>query len=493
MLFVKQIFNNKCFVFYINVMKVLLTGANGYVGRRLLPELLAKGFEVVCSVRDKNRLGIDNETLKKITIWEVDFLEEVNLNNCPSKIDIVYYLIHSMSTSSENFDDLEAKAAINFNTYMDSIKVNQVIYLSGITNDPNLSKHMASRSNVEKILYQGNFNLTVLRAGIIVGSGSSSFEIIRDLCEKLPVMITPKWVLTKSQPIAIRDVIQYLLGVVNNEQCFGKSFDIGGPNILTYKQMMQLYAKIRGLKIIIVGVPFMSPKLSSYWLYFVTSTSFKLAKSLVDSMKVEVICKNNDLQKMLGIKPISYTDAIKLAFKKIEQNLVVSSWKDSLSSSNSLDLRSYVEVPKYGCLKDYQRMKLYNVSSALNNIWSIGGEKGWYYGNWLWKIRGFIDRLFGGVGLRRGRTNPNHLDNGDSLDFWRVILADKDKKRLLLFAEMKVPGEAWLEFKIDENDILHQIATFRPKGILGRLYWYSMLPFHFFIFKGMIKNIALQN
>ncbi|WP_136669202.1 SDR family oxidoreductase [Flavobacterium sp. H122] len=472
-------------------MKILLTGANGYVGRRLLPELLANGHDVVCCVRDKNRLGTDEETLKKIAVWEVDFLEEPNFDHIPENIDTVYYLIHSMTSSTEDFDKLEALSAHHFNAYMDKMKVKQVIYLSGIVNNPNLSKHMNSRNNVENILYQGNFNLTVLRAGIIVGSGSSSFEIIRDLCEKLPIMITPKWVLTKSQPIAIRDVIQYLIGVINKETCFNKSFDIGGPNILTYKQMMQLYAKVRGLKIMIIGVPFMSPKLSSYWLYFVTSTSYKLAKNLVNSMKVEVVCKNNDLQRMLGIKPISYTDAIKLAFKKIEQNLVVSSWKDSLSSSGfKLDLKNYVEVPKYGCLKDYQKVKVDDVNKALDNIWSIGGYNGWYYGNWLWEIRGFIDRLFGGVGLRRGRTNPDHLDNGDSLDFWRVILADKDKRRLLLFSEMKVPGEAWLEFKIDENNTLHQIATFRPKGIFGRLYWYSMLPFHFFIFKGMIKNIA---
>lgn len=472
-------------------MRILLTGANGYVGRRLLPELLANGHEVICCVRDKNRLGVDFETLQKVTVWEVDFLNTPNFHTIPENIDVAYYLIHSMTSSTEDFDKLEALSAQHFNQYMDRLMVKQVIYLSGIVNDPHLSKHMNSRNNVENILYQGRFNLTVLRAGIIVGSGSSSFEIIRDLCEKLPVMITPKWVLTKSQPIAIRDVIKYLIGVIAKEECFNKSFDIGGPNVLTYKQMMQLYAKVRGLKIIIIGVPFLSPKLSSYWLYFVTSTSYKLAKNLVDSMKVEVVCRNNDLQKILGIKAISYTDAIKLAFKKIEQNLVVSSWKDSLSSSGfALNFSNYVEVPRYGCLKDYQKIGLTKPQQALENIWSIGGDKGWYYGNWLWKIRGFIDKLFGGVGLRRGRTNPIHLDNGDSLDFWRVLLADKEKKRLLLFAEMKVPGEAWLEFKIDENNTLHQIATFRPKGILGRLYWYSMLPFHFFIFKGMIKNIA---
>jgi uncharacterized protein YbjT (DUF2867 family) len=472
-------------------MRILLTGANGYVGRRLLPELLEQGHEVVCCVRDQLRLGLDKQTLSRVTIWEVDFLEKPLLDNCPKNIDVVYYLIHSMSSSTKTFDKMEAESAENFNIYMDAMKVNQVIYLSGIVNDPNLSKHMQSRSNVEQILLKGNYNTTVLKAGIIVGSGSSSFEIIRDLCEKLPIMITPKWVLTKSQPIAIRDVIQYLIGVINREDCYNQSFDIGGPNIITYKQMMQLYAKTRGIKLAIITIPVFTPKLSSYWLYFVTSTSYKLAMNLVDSMKMEVVCSDNRLQKMLGVKPISYVDAIKLAFKKIEQNLVISSWKDSLASSRfKQNLSSYVQVPKYGCLKDSKKIKLTNPDIALENIWSIGGEKGWYYGDWMWKLRGFIDKLFGGVGMRRGRTNPTHLDNGDALDFWRVLLADKEQKRLLLFAEMRVPGEAWLEFRIDEHNVLHQIATFRPTGIPGRLYWYTMIPFHFFIFDGMINNIA---
>jgi len=324
-----------------------------------------------------------------------------------------------------------------------------------------------------------------------VGSGSSSFEIIRDLCEKLPVMITPKWVLTKSQPIAIRDVIKYLTGVMLREDCYNESFDIGGPNIISYKQMMLLYAKTRGIKLWIYTFPIMTPKLSSYWLYFVTSTSYKLAINLVESMKMEVICKDNRLQAKLGIRPISYVDAIKLAFKLIEQNLVISSWKDSLSSSHfSKDLSGYIQLPTYGCLKDMQSIPIDNTEQTLDNIFSIGGEKGWYYGNWLWQMRGTLDKLFGGVGLRRGRTNPNTINSGDSLDFWRVILASREEKRLLLFAEMRLPGEAWLEFKIDENNVLHQIATFRPKGLWGRMYWYSLVPFHFFIFGGMIKKIA---
>lgn len=472
-------------------MKILLTGANGYVGRRLLPELLSQNHEIICCVRDKNRLGLDKTTLDSITIWEVDFLEDVSFENTPKDIDVAYYLIHSMSSSTQVFDTMESKAAENFNSYMNHIGVKQVVYLSGIVNNNTLSKHLQSRKNVEDILYQGNYNVTVLRAGIIVGSGSSSFEIIRDLCEKLPLMITPKWVLTKTQPIAIRDVIQYLIGVLLKEECYNDSFDIGGPNVLTYKQMMQLYAKTRGFRNWIFTVPIMTPKLSSYWLYFVTSTSYKLAMNLVDSMKMEVICKDNRLQKMLEIKPISYTEAIKLAFIKIEQNLVISSWKDSLVSSRfQHNLSEFIQVPKYGCLKDEKKMKIENPEKVLDNIWTIGGLKGWYYGNWMWQVRGFMDKLFGGVGLRRGRTHPTQLDSGDSLDFWRVLLANKEEKRLLLFAEMRLPGEAWLEFRIDEDNVLHQIATFRPRGLWGRLYWYSLVPFHYFIFGGMIRNIA---
>ena len=472
-------------------MKILLTGANGYVGRRLLPELLSAGHEIVCCVRDKNRLALDKVTLETVTVWEVDFLDEVAFNQCPKGVDVAYYLIHSMSSSTEVFDTMESKAAENFNRYMNHIGVKQVVYLSGIVNNNTLSKHLQSRKNVEDILYQGNFNVTVLRAGIIVGSGSSSFEIIRDLCEKLPFMITPKWVLTKTQPIAIRDVIQYLMGVLLREDCYNDSFDIGGPNVLTYKQMMQLYAKTRGFRNWIYTVPVMTPKLSSYWLYFVTSTSYKLAMNLVDSMKMEVVCNDNRLQQLLGIKPISYADAIRLAFIKIEQNLVISSWKDSLVSGRfEHNLSEFIQVPTFGCLKDEKKMKIDNPEKVLDNIWTIGGAKGWYYGNWMWQIRGFMDKLFGGVGLRRGRTHPFHLESGDSLDFWRVLLANKEEKRLLLFAEMRLPGEAWLEFRIDEDNVLHQIATFRPKGLLCRLYWFSLVPFHYFIFGGMIRNIG---
>jgi uncharacterized protein YbjT (DUF2867 family) len=471
-------------------MKILLTGANGYIGMRLLPKLLDMGHEVICAVRDEKRLSVDAKVRSQIEVVEIDFLEDPANQHIPKDIDAAYYLIHSMTSSVSDFDEKEAQAAKNFNTLLEGTQCEQVIYLSGIVNDKELSKHLSSRKNVEEILYKGDFELTVLRAGIIVGSGSSSFEIIRDLCEKLPVMITPKWVLTKTQPIAIRDVIQFLTGVLGNRETYGQSFDIGGPDVITYKDMLHGYAKVRGFKNWIFTVPVMTPKLSSYWLYFVTSTSYKLAVNLVDSMKMEVVAEDNRLQQMLGIETHSYEEAIDMAFKKIEQNLVISSWKDSIASGQiQEDLEKYIQVPKYGVLQDKKSIRIKDEQAVLENIWRIGGETGWYYGNWLWKFRGFLDKLVGGPGLRRGRTHTDKIFPGDALDFWRVLLADKKSKRLLLFAEMKTPGEAWLEFKITDGK-LYQTATFRPKGLWGRLYWYSVLPFHLFIFGNMIKNIA---
>lgn len=476
---------------YLKPMRILLTGVTGYVGKRLLPVLIEKGHEIICCVRDKNRLSIHKNLLKQVEIIEIDFLKEITPDAFPQNIDAAYYLIHSMTSSSEKFDSMESKAAENFKKYIESTAVQQVIYLSGISNEDKLSKHLTSRKKVEDILKSNHYSLTVLRAGIIVGSGSASFEMIRDIVEKLPILITPKWILTKAQPIAIRDVITYLRRVLFHEQCLNKTYDIGGPEVLTYKDMMLQYAEIRKLKRSIYTTSLISPRLSSYWLFFITSVSYKLAISLADSMKNEVICENKDIEEILKVQPITYKLALKNAFIKIKQNLVLSSWKDSIiSSSLGLSLSDFIEVPNFGCYKNEKKIQISDSDKVLQNIWTIGGDKGYYYANWLWKTRGFFDQLFGGVGVRRGRTSPREIHPGDALDFWRVLYASRDKKRLLLFAEMRLPGEAWLEFKIDENNILHQTATFRPKGVLGRFYWLVTLPFHFFIFNGMIKNIA---
>jgi uncharacterized protein YbjT (DUF2867 family) len=472
-------------------MKILITGVTGYIAQRLIPVLLENGHELVCCVRDKARFNSKKYQSSNLTVVEADFLKKESLVNIPKDIEVAYYLIHSMSTQSGDFEDLEETCATNFKNCIEQTQVRQVIYLSGISNTEELSKHLSSRKNVEAVLSNAKFALTTLRAGIIVGSGSASFEIIRDLVEKLPFMITPRWLKTRCQPIAIRNVLEYLTGVIGREETFNKSFDIGGPDILTYKEMLLRFAKIRGLKRRIVIVPVMTPRISSYWLYFVTATSYALAKNLVNSMKVEVICKPNNLGELLGIKPIDYDTAIKLAFDKIEQHQVISSWKDAQTSDLLRDgLSKFIEVPVNGCYRDVRTVQVDNVDAALERIWRIGGKTGWYYGTWLWEIRGFLDQLIGGVGMRRGRKSDTEIAAGDALDFWRVLLADKQERRLLLYAEMKLPGEAWLEFRIDQNNTLTQTATFRPLGLLGRLYWYGVLPFHGFIFNGMIQRIA---
>jgi uncharacterized protein YbjT (DUF2867 family) len=472
-------------------MNILLTGVTGYIGQRLLPVLLEQGHHVVCCVRDARRFKYHNYNKNDITVIEVDFLNPETLKAIPENIDVAYYLIHSMSTLSGDFENMEEHCAQYFKERLDQTQVKQVVYLSGIVNEIELSRHLTSRKHVEDILSDADFALTTLRAGIIVGSGSASFEIIRDLVEKLPAMITPKWLKTRCQPIGIRNVIQFLDGVKDKSETYGQTYDIGGPDILTYKEMLLRFAKIRNLKRYIWVVPVMTPKISSYWLYFVTSTSYALAKNLVNSMKVEVVCKPNNLAELLGITLLDYDTSIRLAFGKIEQNQVISSWKDALTSETlNKGISQYIEVPVNGCFTDIRKEKVIDISTTMNKIWSIGGQNGWYYGDFLWGLRGFIDQLFGGVGMRRGRKSPTEIHSGDALDFWRVLLADKEEKRLLLYAEMKLPGEAWLEFKIDDKNNLTQTATFRPLGVMGRLYWYAVLPFHGFIFNGMIKKLV---
>ena len=471
-------------------MKILLTGTTGYIGKRLIPFLLEMNHTLICCVRDKQRFPEILKNNKNVSLIEVDFLDKNSLDIIPNEIDIAYYLIHSMSSSSSKFESLEEKCAINFKTRLEKTKVKQVIYLSGIVNDDQLSKHLQSRKNVEDLLHSKVYALTTFRAGIIVGSGSASFEIIRDLVEKLPIMVVPKWVDTKSQYIAIRDILAYLSKAIGKKELYNQSFDVFGPDVLTYKQMMMQFSEVRQLKRYIYSVPVMTPKLSSYWLYFITATSYKLAISLVDSMKVEVIGKPSNINEILEVSPINYKEAVRKAFMNIEQNSIVSSWKDSFVSGRfNKKLSQYIGVPEYGCFKDIKKRRVNNEKKTLERIWSIGGENGWYYADYLWKIRGFLDKISGGIGLRRGRTHPTELNPGDALDFWRVLYANKDEKRLLLFAEMRLPGEAWLEFKI-ENKQLVQRAVFRPKGLLGRIYWFTVLPFHGLIFNGMINQLV---
>jgi len=471
-------------------MKILLTGASGYIGKRLVRRLIDNNYEVICCIRDLDRISLPESIINRVHFLEIDFLDPPDFETLPTDIDGAFYLIHSMSQSIKNFTDLETEAARNFRDYMNISSVKHVVYLSGIVNSTDLSKHLQSRKNVEETLAEGNYNYSVLRAGIIVGSGSASFEIIRDLVEKLPIMLAPKWALTKSQPIAIRNVMEFLSGIIFHEECYNNRYDIGGPDILTYKDMLLQYAQVRKLKRKIIPIPLMSKRLSSYWLFFVTAVSYKLAANLVDSMKVEVVGKRNDLHAKFSVDLIPYNEAISMAFSRIEQNDVISTWKDSMISGRlKKDVHEFIQVPEFGVYRDVQERQIADTETVMDRIWSIGGETGWYYATWIWNIRGFIDKLAGGIGIRRGRTNLHDIHAGDALDFWRVLLADKEDHRLLLYAEMKLPGEAWLEFSIS-GETFHQVATYRPRGVLGRWYWYVLMPFHFFIFKGMAKRMA---
>lgn len=478
-------------------MRILLTGATGYIGKRLLPALLEQGHEIIACVRDPNRFPIRNEWKGRVEVFQVDLLEPIDQEQAPKDIDAAYYLIHSMTSSIGGFEEKEALTARHFREYIEQTTAKQIIYLSGInSSDDKLSKHLKSRYQVEQILTDSTVPLTTIRAGIIIGSGSASFEIIRDLVEKLPLMVAPRWLDSKCQPIGIRNVLQILTGILLKPKFYNQSYDVGCGEIWTYKEMLLGYAEVRQLKRAIFTLPIMTPRLSSYWLYFITSTSYNLAVNLVDSMKVNVVGTPNDLHEQLGIALIPYKKAVELAFSIIEEKAIVSSWKDSyVSSLGTSSLQEYIKVPEFGSFKDFKVKDIEHnsVEQVLNNIWSIGGERGWYYASFLWKIRGYLDKLVGGIGLRRGRTHPERLSPGDALDFWRVLVADREEKRLLLFAEMKLPGEAWLEFRIKEKeDGTHQLlqtATFRPKGIWGRAYWYVVLPFHFFVFEGMISSM----
>ncbi|KQR94796.1 epimerase [Chryseobacterium sp. Leaf180] len=472
-------------------MKILLTGATGYIGKRLLIQLLTDGHDVVCSVRDSKRFdtSLYSNFQHKISVIENDYRNGKTMSELDKDIDVAFYLIHSMS-ADEDFSKAEKLSAQNFSKKLEETHCKQLIYLTGIVNEENLSKHLQSRKDVENELRSSKYALTVLRAGIIIGSGSASFEIIRDLVEKLPVMVAPKWLKTKCQPIAIRNVIQFLMGTMLKPFTYDRHYDIAGPDVLSYKQMLLIFAEERKLKRTIISVPVLSPKISSYWLYFITSTSYTLAKNLVESMTINVIAEKNDLAEKLGIELLDYRKSLQLSFDKIEQNDVLSTWYDSFGSYRYADtVWNFLEVPSRGVFKDRREKTLKNEKYTLDKIFGIGGKNGWYYANFLWSIRGFIDKLFGGVGLKRGRKNSKNLKPGDSLDFWRVLYANRDEKRLLLFAEMKMPGEAWLDFRIENGKVIQE-ATFRPVGLLGRLYWYAVLPFHGYLFKGMLDKLA---
>lgn len=466
-------------------MKVLLTGSTGYIGRRLKQKLLQdENIELRLFVRNKK--GIDYNITQNIEIVEGDTFNKESLKEALKDVDTAYYLIHSLS--NENYKDLDKISAQNFLDVAVSCNVKRIIYLGGLgVKNENTSQHLLSRIETGEIL-SSNENIQTIwfRAGVIIGSGSASFEIIRNLTEKLPVMTTPKWVCTIAQPICIEDVLTYLQEAIHVKTKENLIVDIGSK-ALSYKDMMLETAKALGLKRVIIPLPFMSINISSYWLNLFTPVPFSVAKALIEGLKSEVTIQNDNAQKYFpNIIPISYGDSVRIAIKEIEENQVISRWNDNgngvweKNNSNEISEALYIDRQEFD-ISNIEHKKVYQ------SFTSIGGENGWFDFDFLWEIRGFIDKMIGGVGLKRGRRSQCDLRISDCLDFWKVVDL-KENERLLLYAQMKLPGEAWLEFRIKDNKLI-QSAYYYPKGVFGRLYWYAMLPLHYFVFRNMIKSI----
>ncbi len=469
-------------------MKVLLTGANGYIGRRLKKALISLP-QLDLRIFVRNKKSVSQAILDKYEVVEGDTFSKEDLQKALEGVDVAYYLIHSLN--KENYQDLDKLSAQNFIEIAELCKVKRVIYLGGLgVKNENTSHHLLSRLETGEILSSSKTVQTIwVRAGVIIGSGSASFEIIRNLVEKLPFMITPKWVDTYAQPIAVDDVINYLVASLNLEYNQNLIVDIGSKK-MQYKEMMLQTATALGLKRVLIPVPFMSINISSYWLNLFTPVPFTVAKALIEGLKSEVTIQNENAKEFFpNIHPIGYIEAVKKAVLEIEQNQVISRWSDAdgtiWDKNHQKEINDAIFVDrKEADISSYDKKKVFGA------IKSIGGDNGWFDYDFLWEIRGIIDKALGGVGLNRGRRDSCDLRLGECLDFWRVEDIQEDN-RLLLFAQMKIPGSAWLEFKI-EGDKLIQSAYFYPKGILGRIYWYSLIPLHYFIFKNMITKI-LEN
>jgi len=469
-------------------MKVLLTGANGYIGRRL-KKVLTELANVDLRIFVRNKKSLSKEILEKYEVVEGDSFDKDALEKALDGVDVAYYLIHSLN--KENYKDLDKLSAQNFIEVAELCKVKRVIYLGGLgVKNENTSLHLLSRLETGEILSGSKTVQTIwIRAGVIIGSGSASFEIIRNLTEKLPFMITPKWVDTYAQPIAVDDVVNYLVASLDLQYNQNLIVDIGSKK-MQYKEMMLQTATALGLKRVLIPVPFMSINISSYWLNLFTPVPFTVAKALIEGLKSEVTIQNENARDFFpNIKPISYIDAVKKAVDEIKHNQVISRWSDADGATwdkqHSKEINDAIFVDrKEADISSYDKKKVFQ------SIKSIGGDNGWFDYDFLWEIRGIIDKALGGVGLNRGRRDSCDLRLGECLDFWRVEDIQEDS-RLLLFAQMKIPGSAWLEFKI-EGDKLIQSAYFYPKGIWGRIYWYSLIPLHYFIFKNMISKI-LEN
>ncbi len=459
---------------------ILVLGATGYIGSRLVPRLLRAGHAVRCLVRNPDRLALP--VREKVTVSVGDILDVASLPPAFAGVDIVYYLVHSMTAGEKEFEERDRRAAANVAKTSGEAGVKRLVYLGGLGERGKVqSPHLRSRHEVGDILRNGSVPVTEFRAAVIVGSGSASFEMVHHLVNRLPLMICPRWLIVRTQPIAVSDVLEYLAQAPETPASTGRVIDIGGPEVLTYRSMMLTVARVLGLKRLLIQVPVLTPRLSSYWVNLVTPISAHLARSLIESVRQETICENRDALDLFPIKPLGYEDAVRraLALVLTKIGLPEESEESDLDPSHLLTDRQEIMVHV-------------SAPTLFETITAIGGQNGWYAVNWLWQLRGWIDSLLGGVGLRRMRRDPQNLAEGDVLDFWRVENVVPDE-RLRLRAEMKVWGQAWLEFRVkpdgESTSLLVQTAHYYPKGIGGLLYWYSIFPLHLYVFKALARGI----
>ncbi len=473
---------------------ILVTGATGYVGGRLVPRLIAAGHSVRCLVRDPSRL--DGRPWEGVDVAQGDMLEPDTLPPALEGIDTAYYLVHSMAAGEEEFARRDRQAALNFAQAAHKAGVKRIIYLGGLgERGAQLSEHLSSRQEIGDILRTGEVPVTEFRAAIVVGSGSMSFEMIRYLTERLPIMICPRWVKTLCQPISIGDVLAYLIAALDTPGSIGKTIEIGGADVLTYRQMLKAYARIRGLRRWLLSVPVLTPRLSSHWVNLVTPIPTNFARPLIEGLSSPVVV-TNDLAGQLfpSIKPSGYREAVRVALEGIDLNMVETNWAGSLQSSAYVHPNTTKLHVEQGMIIEQRQRSVAASSDKVYKVFArIGGRNGWYYANWTWKLRAILDRLIGGVGMRHGRRDPFDVVPGDALDWWRVEAVERGKF-IRLRAEMRLPGRGWLEFRVEpfaEGETrLQQTAYFQPRGLAGLLYWYLLYPVHRLIFAGMIKEIA---
>ncbi|MFZ4585850.1 MAG: SDR family oxidoreductase [Acidimicrobiia bacterium] len=483
-------------------MKVAVLGATGYVGGRLVPDLVAAGHSVRCVARNPQRLA-NVEWRADVDVVRADATDIAGLTDALAGIDVVYHLVHSMSDGAD-FQAADQRAARVVRDASAANGVQRIVYLGGLGDDrdPNLSPHLSSRHEVGQILASGPVPVTELRAAVIIGSGSASFEMLRSLTEVLPVMVVPKWVTrTRCQAIAIRDVLHYLVAVVDAPDTVGRVLDIGGPDILTYRQMMDRYARLARLrKRLIMPVPVLTPRLSSHWINVVTPLPIGLARHLVDSLINDVVVRpNHDIRRFIDHTPLTFDAAIAAAIQRVHDLDVRTSWIDAAGpTATTAPAAPGPQDPAWAGGTLFTDLRVAESSASPQVLYEvvsgIGGARGWYVADFLWQVRGLLDKLVGGVGMRRGRRHPDDLRVGDALDFFRVEAAVPGEL-LRLRAEMKVPGQAWFEWRIEptpSGSRLEQRARFYPRGLAGRAYWYAVLPFHAVIFKRLAERLAAQ-